>query len=216
LATSSTGPTSFGVRFINQTAQTLNFIQAHLTGELWRQSDLSKTLDCYYFIDPTGTAAIPTGQTASLPSLTVALPVNPAAVGGSPVDGTVAINQTNLDAANLAIANWRPGAALWLVWQMTDPAGKAQGLAIDNFSFSASSGAIPAPVPISFQATQTNLVLSWTGLVGQSYQVEYKDDLTPGAWTPTGNPLVGTGAVLTFTADFTESSQRFYRLTVLP
>ena len=28
--------------------------------------------------------------------------------------------------------HWPPGTALWLVWQMTDSTGKAQGLGIDN------------------------------------------------------------------------------------
>jgi hypothetical protein len=39
---------------------------------------------------------------------------------------------------NQAIADWPPGAALWLVWQMTDPAGKGPAIAIDVLTFSAS------------------------------------------------------------------------------
>jgi hypothetical protein len=56
IATSSTGATAFGARFVNETAQNLNSISVQVTGELWRQSDLPKTLLCYYFIEPTGTA----------------------------------------------------------------------------------------------------------------------------------------------------------------
>src|SRR5208282_4751043 len=58
LATSSTGYTVFGVKFINGTSQTLNFINVQCTGEVWRQSNLAKTLDFYYFIDPSATNAL--------------------------------------------------------------------------------------------------------------------------------------------------------------
>jgi hypothetical protein len=216
LATSSTGGTAFGAKFVNQTAQTLNSINVQVTGEVWRQSDIAKTLECYYFIDPTASIPFTSSQTALLPTLNVSLPLDPAAIGGIAVDGTASVNQTNLTLVNQPIANWAPGAALWLVWQMTDPGGKAQGLAIDNLSFSASVGSTPTPVPLNFQASTTNLVLSWTGIAGQTYQVEYKDDLKATVWTPLGSPISGTGAPLTFTADFTQSTQRFYHLRVLP
>jgi regulation of enolase protein 1 (concanavalin A-like superfamily) len=216
LATSSTGATAFGAKFINQSAQTLNSVNIQVTGELWRQSNLPKTLDCHYFVDPTGTAAFPSSQSGLLPSLNLSFPVNPSAVGGVAVDGTASANQISLTAANQAIADWPPGAALWLVWQMTDPTGKAQGLAIDNLNFSASSQAATPSLPIDFQTTATNLTLSWTGVVGQKYQLEYKDDLGSKVWTALGNPQTGTGAIISITTDFTQSSQRFYRLTVLP
>ncbi|HLH54974.1 MAG TPA: hypothetical protein VKY92_15290, partial [Verrucomicrobiae bacterium] len=120
-----------------------------------------------------------------------------------------------LSVLNLPIVNWQPGAALWLVWQMTDPAGKAQGLAIDNLSFSAASGSTPLPLPLSFQSSSTNLTLTWTGVTGQSYQLEYKDDLSSTTWLPLGNPITGTGAALSISADFSLSTQRFYRLHVI-
>ena len=216
LATSSTGGTAFGAKFINQTLQTLSSINVQLTGELWRQSNLPKTLECSYFIDPSGAAPFSSSQTGLLPGLNVSFAVNAGAVGGTGVDGTATANQTNLTLINQPIANWPPGAALWLVWQMTDPAGKAQGLAIDNLSFSATAGSIPSPVPLTFQITATNLVLSWTSAPGQNYQLEYKDDLAAPAWIPMGTPLIGTGTLLSTTNDFTHSSQRFYRLSILP
>ena len=135
LATSSTGGTAFGVRFINGTGTTLNQMNLQFTGEVWRQSNLPKTLQFYYFIDPTGTARFPTGATAFLPALNVSFPTVAADSGGVAVDGTSPLNQTNLSVLNQAITNWPPGAALWLVWQMTDSTGKAQGLGIDNLTF---------------------------------------------------------------------------------
>jgi hypothetical protein len=46
--------------------------------------------------------------------------------------------------------------------------------------------------------------------------VEYKDNLGTATWSPLGSPLTGTGAVLNVTNDFTQSSQRFYRLRLVP
>jgi len=216
LATSSTGSTAFGARFINQTRQSLSRISVQAIGELWRQSDLSKTLECYYFIDLTGTASFPATPTAFLTGLSVGFPVDPAAVGGSAVDGAASLNQTNLSVVNVGITNWPPDAALWLVWQMSDATGKAQALAIDNLSFSASTQTVPLAFSVAFQSTATSLALSWEGVVGYAYQVEYKDNLRDANWSPLGSPMPGAGATLSFTNDFSLSTQRFYRLRIAP
>jgi hypothetical protein len=110
------------------------------------------------------------------------------------------------------ITNWAPGAALWLVWQMTDDTGKAQGLAIDNLSFSAS---VPLPVPLGIQVSGQGLSLNWAAVAGQIYQLEYKDDLTAPAWTPLGSPVTGTGGTLTLTNDLSVSAGRFFRLRLV-
>ena len=50
---------------------------------------------------------------------------------------------------------------------------------------------------------------------GQTYQIEYKDDLTAPAWTPLGSPVTGTGGTLTITNNFGASPQRFFRLRLV-
>jgi hypothetical protein len=182
------------------------------TGEVWRQSNLPKTLQFYYFIDLTGTNTWAASPTAYLPVLNVNFPTAPADTGGVAVDGTSPLNQTNLSVLNQPITNWPPGAALWLVWQMTDSTGKAQGLGIDNLSFSAS---VPLPVPMVIQASGTNLCLAWPGVAGQSYQLEYKDDLSMPTWTPLGGPVTGTGGTLSITNNFDASPQRYFRLRLV-
>jgi hypothetical protein len=62
----------------------------------------------------------------------------------------------------------------------------------------------------------TNVVLSWLGLAGQTYQVQYKTNLTDPTWTALAAPLPGTGAPLSITNNLGGASQRFYRLTILP
>ena len=209
LATSSTGGTAFGTRFINGSGVTLTRMNLQFTGEVWRQSNVPKTLQFSYFVDLTGTNTFTTNVTAFIPALNVNIPTVPGDVNGVAVDGTSPLNQTNLSVLNQTITNWPPGAALWLVWQMTDSTGKAQGLAIDNLSFSAS---VPVPVPVDIQASGTNLILNWTGIAGQTYQLEYKDDLTSPTWTPLGSPVTGSGGTLNTTNNFGASSQRFFRL----
>jgi len=113
---------------------------------------------------------------------------------------------------NQAITNWAPGAALWLVWQMTDSTGKAQGLGIDHLSFSAS---VPQSVPLNLQTSGNNLLMNWPAVAGQSYQLEYKDELTAPAWTALGSPVTGTGGALTLTNSFGTSPQRFFRLRLV-
>ncbi len=56
--------------------------------------------------------------------------------------------------------------------------------------------------------------LSWQGVVGRSYQLEYKDDLAAPAWTLTGNSIAGNGAMITLTNDMSLSGHRFFRVQV--
>ena len=88
LATSTTGYTAFGVRFINGTGQTLNYVNLQFTAEVWRQSNLAKTLAFYYFIDPIPTNSFSTNATAFLPALNAGFPTVGSDTGGAAVDGT--------------------------------------------------------------------------------------------------------------------------------
>ncbi|HXC98006.1 MAG TPA: lamin tail domain-containing protein [Verrucomicrobiae bacterium] len=215
LATSSTKGTAFGVRFINGTTNTFNRMNVQFTGELWRQSNLPKTLQFYYFIDLTGTNGFAKSATGLLPALNVTFPTVAADVMGVAVDGTQALNQTNLSVTNQVITNWPPDAALWLVWQMTDSTGKAQGPGMDNFSFSANTTLPPVPVPLDIQFSGTNLFLAWPTAQGQSYQLECKTNLSDPAWTPLGSPVLGTGNTMTLTNGIGNSPQLFFRLQLV-
>jgi hypothetical protein len=215
LATSTTGGTAFGVRFINGTAMTLNQMNLQFTGEVWRQSNLPKTLQFYYFIDPTGTATFPGSATAFIPALNVSFPTVSTDTGGVAVDGTAAVNQTNLNVLNQVITNWPPGAALWLVWEMTDSTGKAQGLAIDNLSFSATTQPGTALPPISIQVSGGNVSLGWPTVPGATYRIQYKNNLTDPTWTTLGSDQSGTGYPLVLTVDTTTNAQRFYRILLV-
>jgi hypothetical protein len=216
LATSSTAGTAFGARFINLTGRTLRYLTVQATGELWRQSNLPKTLQAYYFIDPSGQAPFSTTLTGVLPGLDVSFPLDTAATGGVAADGTATANQRPVRLDNQVILDWPAGAVLWLAWEMADQTGKAQGLAIDNLLFSASDQPIENAESFSVQVSGSNLLLTWPSISGQTYQVEYKDDLNAPTWTPLGSPMVGTGGALDLTNKLPSASQRFFRLQIMP
>jgi hypothetical protein len=99
---------------------------------------------------------------------------------------------------------------------MASPAGKSQGLAIDNLSFSASMfpTGIVSP-PLTVQVSGTKLLLSCPTVAGLSYQWLYTTNLND-SWLPLGAPIPGTGATITFTSSLTAAAQSFYRLEILP
>jgi hypothetical protein len=214
LATSSTGFTAFGVKLVNDTALTLTRINVAFKAELWRQSNLPKTLACSYFIDPSASASLSTAATGFITNLNISFPTSATASGGIAVDGTAAANSANVAVTNQLINDWAPGAALWLVWEMADSTGKAQGLAMDNLSFSATHDLPPIPVPSMAAASMVNgqLVLTWTAISGAFYQLEYKTNLSDASWTPVGGLLPGNGATLSATNSLNAFSQCFLRL----
>jgi hypothetical protein len=74
---------------------------------------------------------------------------------------------------------------------------------------------MPLPVSVNIQVSGTNLFVTWPTATGQTYQLEYKDDLTAPTWTPLGSPVTGTGGTLTVTNNFDGSPQCFFRLQLV-
>lgn len=76
---------------------------------------------------------------------------------------------------------------------------------------------VPLP-PVIKALTLANgaVTLTWTAVAGQTYQVQFSNDLTQTNWSPSTKPLLATGGVMTAT-DFdaiTNSAQRFYRIVL--
>jgi hypothetical protein len=128
-------------------------------------------------------------------------------------NGTLPVNQTNLSVVNQTIASWPSGAMLWLVWQMTDATGKAQGLALDDLSFSAS---VALPLSVSIPAGGTNIQIAFPSALGQAYQLEYSTDLANPTWSSLGAAVAGTGETITLTRKLGASQQGFFRVQVVP
>jgi hypothetical protein len=211
LATSSTGPTAFGLKLINQTSNTLNEISIQFTGELWRQAALSKSVVVGYWIDPSGTNTFSTNVISWLRNLELDFASDPAATNPVPVDGTSPLNQMNIAVTNQPIAEWVHGAALWLSWQMTDPAGKGQGVAIDNLAFSATAGPGVALPRLAIVQSGTSVIVSWPA-VFSGYQLQGNLDLgAANGWSAISLPVNITNGFNVVVIPLGSVSQ-FYRL----
>jgi hypothetical protein len=57
-------------------------------------------------------------------------------------------------------------------------------------------------------------VVSWPTISGQTYQLEYADDLASGPWTALGAPFAGTDGIVAVTNTLSISPQRFFRVQV--
>ena len=208
LATSSTGGAAFGVRFVNETTNTLTRLTLSFTGELWRQSAAAKTLAFSYWIDPDATSGFATNVTAALTNLDVIFPVNPSATTPIPMDGTDSANQLSLGVTGQTITNWPPGAALWLVWRMADSTSKGQGLAIDNLAFSASATLPIVPAKLSIQLSGASVVLSWPE-AATGCALEVNSDLGTGGWSASDAPVVVTNGSNTISVPVKSDGQYF-------
>jgi hypothetical protein len=144
------------------------------------------------------------------------------------LDGTQSSNQVSLAVTNLAIGSWPANAALWLVWQQLDSQGSAQGIAIDNLSFSAtnqlvSTGPIlpititPGSMHIVGSGASATAQFSFTNVPSLSFSILATNNVTA---PKTNWPVIGTAVENPATSgnyQFTDpnpatNSTRFYIL----
>lgn len=136
-----------GVRFTNNTGQTLTSFTISYTGEQWRVSG------------PTGAGptqsvnnqivvAYKLGETLSLDEAGFTsisdLTFNSLREGeasSTAIDGNLPEHRTVFSPVTISDLNWAPGTDLWIRFRDADSTGLDQGMAIDDFSFSA----IPEP-----------------------------------------------------------------------
>jgi uncharacterized repeat protein (TIGR03803 family) len=64
--------------------------------------------------------------------------------------------------------------------------------------------------------TPSGLGLSWVGLPGRSYQLQWKSGFDRSDWGNVGEPVTATNKVSTVSATTSAQSQGFYRLALLP
>jgi subtilase family serine protease len=64
--------------------------------------------------------------------------------------------------------------------------------------------------------TNSTLDLQWYAMTGLLYQVQYRTNLSQGAWVNLGSPISATNLLLTATDTIGPGRQRFYRVVVSP
>jgi hypothetical protein len=65
--------------------------------------------------------------------------------------------------------------------------------------------------PYLIERSGTASRISWNTVIGQTYTVDYKDNLTDASWTPLGSTVVGNGAPVAITNE-TSVAARVYRI----
>ena len=75
---------------------------------------------------------------------------------------------------------------------------------------------VGAPRLGGFALTTNQLVFNWPTIFSQTYQLQYKDNLTATNWTPLGSPVTGNGNPISVTNNLSASPQRFFRLSISP
>jgi hypothetical protein len=93
----------------------------------------------------------------------------------------------------------------------------ASGAAAANYTINYVEGTLTVvaqPDLAGISVSGNQFTLTWPTIVGQNYQVEYKDSLDDPAWTPLGAPVAGTGNPLTVNDNINNATNRFYRLKI--
>jgi hypothetical protein len=208
ICTSTSGGGAFALRLLNISGETLTNINLSYNSELWRQTSAAKTITNFYYVDLTATNLFPTTNyfmTAGLTNLSWATTSGTYYGTNGPVSNSV------VTFANQRIANWPQGAALWIVWAMTNTTGSSQGMGIDNLTFSATGA--PVPVDLVIQQVTTNVMISWPQTAGP-YTLQYNNSspALPSAWQPLGlTPTVVNGSN-TVTLPATNAVGGFFQL----
>jgi hypothetical protein len=224
LSTSTTGSTSFGLKLVNNSGNTLNYVSLGFIGELWRNGTGQRVMSFGYTNDTTGTFSLTSESISNstlVPGLAFSFPVNNVVVA---VDGTAPANQIVLSTNNLALSTpWTPGTSLWLIWSIDFyGSGSGNGYAIDNLGFSASVNPLvqgTAPVLNGGAYTPgTGFSFSFTNVPSASFTVYTTPTLNPPNWTtlsarPVENPQGGY-SIYNFTdTTATGTGQHYYKVS---
>ncbi len=141
VASGTTGTIQYGVVLQNTTGITLTSFDVGYTGEHWRRSGALSAITHSLTVDYRISAALGTLSDAatSIPSLQFdTTTFTPAGA----LDGNAAANREVFSPLTIA-GSWAPNHFLWIRWTDVNDADNDNGLAIDDFSFSAQ--AVPEP-----------------------------------------------------------------------
>ena len=189
-------PVFYGVRFVNNTTQTLTRATVIYTGEQWYASTQSAahTLNFEYQL---GATAINSGTWTAAAAGLFTAPISTGTTARS-LDGNATANRTARSVV-LSGISWAPGQELWVRLRDANESGNEQGLAVDDFSFIADTenglffngsssyvtmgfGAIAAPLNTSSFTVECSFMRTGPGVTAST-----------GTGGVSGNPLVAKG-----------------------
>jgi hypothetical protein len=143
--TTATLNSTIGAQFRNGGTTAIQSLTIGYKGEQWRvgNSGTPRTdrLNFSYSLNATSLA---TGTWNSVSSLNFLSPITSGTVGA--INGNLAANQANLSESVTGL-NLNTGSDLWIRWTGFDATSGDDGLAIDDFTITATFAAAPAAVP---------------------------------------------------------------------
>ena len=103
---------------------------------------------------------------------------------------------------------------------MTADSGSYSLVVTNAFGSATSSNAVlavvPAPVVQSVSVVPGGVTLTWSAVAGQTYRLQYKDDLNSTTWNTISPDVTATSPAITITNAPINSMQRFYRVLLVP
>jgi hypothetical protein len=112
-----------------------------------------------------------------------------------------------------ASANNQPNVQLrWKYYYVSGATGARAQLSVSNIRVAA---VVPLSPLLKNATSDGAFHFSFNSQTDQSYQLEYKDDLSDATWTPLGPPVNGTGDTIELSDTTEGQAHRFYRLVAL-
>jgi hypothetical protein len=141
--TTGTLNSTLGANIVNGDSAAIQSLSISYTGERWRlgATGRSDRLDFEYSLNST---SLSTGTWTDLDTLDFSSPLTSGLTGAK--NGNLAANRTSLS-GNLTSLSMGNNQALWIRWISTNITGADDGLAIDDFTITATFATTPAAVP---------------------------------------------------------------------
>ncbi|WP_293990059.1 Calx-beta domain-containing protein [Sphingomonas sp.] len=197
-----------GSQFTNDTGGAIGSLQISYDGEQWRFGGVHSTVpDKMDFQISYDATSLSTGTWVDVNTLDF----NPLITTGTAgaLDGNAAANHTTLSSI-ISGLNIAAGATFWIRWVDQDATGADDGLAIDNFSITASAAvASPGSLTVADQSIaegnsgDTDMVFTVTRAGGSAGAVSATYTITNGT---TDAADFGTGFVSTGTVNFADGA----------
>ncbi|HLX95932.1 MAG TPA: hypothetical protein VKU37_09315, partial [Verrucomicrobiae bacterium] len=127
-------------------------------------------------------------------------------------NGTVQLDQTNV-----GVSGWTNQRLL--VAATSSSSSVLFGLANDNSFYALDDiSVVPVATPVLQRLSQSGsgVNLSWSTVAGLNYRLQYRTNLTQGAWINLGGPIAATSQITTTGDTVGTNSQRFYRIQLIP
>lgn len=210
------------LRLVNKTGVTLGSFTVTYNGEQWRDgaSPTGETLSFAYSLTALPADWNTTATFTEVPALNF---TSPSASLTGTSGNAVAGNTTGLIqdiSATISNISWAPNIELWLRWADPQlPSLADDGLAIDNFNFTAAAAVtIPDPGLKFGRNGSGQLQLEWQGRAGYSYQVQHSTDLQ--TWTADVPPAPESNGPMTYVipSGLLSTGRHYFRLkrAILP